>query len=226
MNVPTVLETTRWRSRSAAGLFALLSALPSACVFDSSKQCGPHEIMYGNNLRCVCDATSAPTATGCSPCGEHELPGATGCVCQAGYSRPSAAAACIETPMGIGIACDASTPCPDPAFSHCQSVGGGSGYCTTTDCTGPQDCTAGYACDMTGSASYCRRPPLGAGMTCTSDADCAGTEATACDSVMSHTCLVQGCSLVSDDCFSGTACCDLSKFGAPQPLCLPEGACP
>lgn len=224
MNVSSVLDPAR--SRSAAALFALLGALPSACVYDSSEPCGPHQVMYGDKLRCVCDATSAPTPTGCTPCGAHEVPGATSCVCEAGYSRPSADAACAETPTGLGTACDATTPCADPAFSHCQIVDGGSGYCTTIDCTGPEDCTGGYACDTTGSPSFCRRPPVGAGMSCTSNADCEGTEATSCDTFMSHTCLVQGCSLTPDNCFSGTACCDLSKFGAPQPLCLPEGACP
>jgi hypothetical protein len=41
-----------------------------------------------------------------------------------------------------------------------------------------------------------------------------------------HQCLVQGCSLTSNDCFEGRTCCDLSKVGMPEPLCLPQGACP
>jgi hypothetical protein len=32
--------------------------------------------------------------------------------------------------------------------------------------------------------------------------------------------------LMPNDCFQGYACCDLSMFGMPQPLCLPQGACP
>jgi hypothetical protein len=60
---------------------------------------------------------------------------------------------------------------------------------------------------------------------CTSEADCAGTEATYCDIFVSRSCLVQGCSLDPDNCFEGWECCDLSAFGIPMPLCLPLGAC-
>jgi hypothetical protein len=31
--------------------------------------------------------------------------------------------------------------------------------------------------------------------------------------------------LSSDNCFSGTECCDLSAFGIAMPVCIPAGAC-
>jgi hypothetical protein len=37
--------------------------------------------------------------------------------------------------------------------------------------------------------------------------------------------LVQGCTLMPDNCFVGTECCDLSSFGIAQPLCIAEGQC-
>ena len=50
-------------------------------------------------------------------------------------------------------------------------------------------------------------------------------EATYCDTFKSHSCLVQGCSLTPNNCFSGWECCDLSAFGVPQPICVAQGAC-
>jgi hypothetical protein len=72
----------------------------------------------------------------------------------------------------------------------------------------------------------CRRPPVGLNKSCTSNDDCAGTEATYCDTFVAHACIVQGCSVTPNNCFSGYQCCDLTTFGVPQPICVPTGACP
>lgn len=66
--------------------------------------------------------------------------------------------------------------------------------------------------------------PMGLGMSCSSNDDCADTEATFCDTFMSHTCQVQGCSLDPNDCYEGAACCDFSAYGLGT-LCVP-GGCP
>ena len=216
--------TSRPKARYWAGLLAVLGALTSACVYDASDRCGPHQVMY-KDQSCVCDASSAPTATGCVVCSADEVPGATGCTCKPGYSRPQADAACELAPIGLGAPCDANTPCADAEFDNCETGADGKGYCTDTGCSSSADCSGGYACDTQPSPSVCRRPPLGLGMSCTANADCADTEATYCDSFQSHSCLVQGCSLSLDDCFSGWECCDLSAFGVPQPLCVAQGAC-
>ncbi|HKO51129.1 MAG TPA: hypothetical protein VJV79_25645 [Polyangiaceae bacterium] len=197
MNLPQVgVVPPRWKYRHAAALFALLGALPSACVYDSKDRCGPHQVMY-EDLRCVCDATSTMNAAG----------------------------VCEPAVVGLGAACDASTPCGDPEFNYCEAGADGKGYCTKTGCASPEECKDGYACDASVTPSVCRRPPAGLGMSCTADVDCAGTEATYCDTFQSHSCLVQGCSLTPDNCFVGWECCDLSSFGVPQPLCIPQGAC-
>ena len=69
---------------------------------------------------------------------------------------------------------------------------GGAGYCTNVGCAA-NECMGGYACDTVAMPTYCARPPDGAGKSCASDADCAGTEATWCDIYQSHVCYVQGC---------------------------------
>jgi hypothetical protein len=115
-------------------------------------------------------------------------------------------------------------PCTDATYNFCATSPSGEGYCTTSGCTGG-DCTGGYACDLGATPSYCKRPPKGLSMSCTSNADCAGTEATYCDMYQSHSCLVEGCTVSPDSCFEGWDCCDLSAFGVPMPVCIPQGAC-
>jgi hypothetical protein len=213
----------RSRSRSVAALFAFLGALPSACVYDESERCGAHQVFQ--DRRCICDTESAWTETGCVTCGADEVPGATGCMCKSGYSKPQADGVCEPIPMGLGSACETSTQCAQEKFDHCEVGLDGKGYCTNTDCSSPEDCSGGYACDMDVTPSICRRPPLGSGQSCSTPADCAGTEATYCDAFLTHRCLVEGCSLSPNDCFSGTECCDLSAFGVAQPVCVAQGGC-
>jgi hypothetical protein len=197
----------------------------AGCVYDSSERCDEGQVQF-DELRCVCPEGSVPRADGCVACGENEVAGASGCACADGYSRTSDQAPCEANMTGQGDACSAEVPCPDAAYPHCEASVGQSGYCTTTGCTSSADCSGGYACDSAASPSICKRPPLGAGRACASAADCAGTEATFCDAVVTHTCRVEGCSLSPDDCFEGTECCDLSVFGVPQPICVDQGGCP
>jgi hypothetical protein len=209
-----------------AVLWGSLVAAPLACTYDPDEPCGPNEEMYGDGLRCLCVAGAALTPTGCVMCGANEVAGATACECVPGYNRPGGGGACEEDPMtGQGAACDDVTPCPDTLAGHCQADASGSGYCTTTGCT-ETPCVGGYACDESASPSICVRPPLGQSMSCSSDTDCAGTEATFCDTVKSNSCLVRGCSVSPDDCFIGWSCCDLSSLGLRETICVPDGNCP
>lgn len=193
-----------------------------ACVYDSNNPCGDGGFeVYGDNQRCVCPEGAVLTATGCIECGEHEVATATSCECETGYSRPGPGEPCEEA-AGLGAECDPASPeCGSP-YTHCEPAGD-SGYCTTDGCGSSDDCDGGYACDA--DSTVCKRPPLGLGTSCSTPEDCAGTEATFCDTFMTMTCQVQGCSLDPDDCFEGYECCDLSMFGLPEPLCVPTGAC-
>ena len=203
----------------AAGIVAL------ACTFDPDDRCGPNQTTYGDNRRCICVEGTALTANGCVACGPHEIPGASGCACELGYTRPTATGACVAAPAALGAPCDAQNACSDATYSRCESSPAGD-YCTNVGCGSSNDCQSGYACDREASPGVCRRPPLGQGKPCTVAADCADGEATFCESFQSHQCLVPGCSASPNDCFEGWACCDLSAFGLPAPVCVPEGACP
>lgn len=206
------------------GIGIVSSAAPS-CVYEADDACGPHQVLDTVYLRCVCAEGFAFTPEGCVACAENELPGAQGCSCVEGFARPRPESPCEPVPAGIGEPCGDASPCTDPTHAYCAQSLDGSGYCTKTGCSGSDDCEAGYACDSSVAPSFCRRPPVGQGQPCTSSEDCAGTEATYCDSFNSRSCLVEGCSLSANDCFAGWVCCDLSRFNVPQPICL-QGACP
>jgi hypothetical protein len=163
-------------------------------------------------------------ATGCVPCAEHEVPGTDGCVCEAGYSRSLDNMSCEPAPEALGTDCGPNAPCMDSTFNHCQPTTEGGGYCTNTGCADSDECSGGYACDSSVTPPICRRPPIGLGKPCDSAEDCAGGEATFCDTFQSHQCMVSNCTFEPDNCFPGWTCTDLSGFGMPIPLCLPEGA--
>jgi hypothetical protein len=205
----------------AAGILLLCR-----CVYDPDDRCDPGQVFNGS--ACVCPAGAVMQGGGlCVACGANEAPSGNSCECATGFSRPSADAACAPNPANVGTACDTtSTPCTDPVYGYCQVVAGTSGYCTIAGCASSQECTAGYQCDTSGSPSYCRRPPSGLDAPCTSSTDCAGFDATFCDTYSSRQCYVQGCTMSPDNCFPGYACCDLSSLGFASTLCLPEGSCP
>jgi hypothetical protein len=194
----------------------------SACTFDPDDRCDPHQIISSGI--CVCAEGYASTADGCVACGEHEIPGSGGCVCEEGFARSTESSACEPVPVAQGAACDDAAPCADTVFDYCHRDTGESGYCTQLGCATSSDCAGGYACDTSADPSVCLRPPLGLGKTCSSAADCADGEATFCESFQTRTCQVQGCSVTGDDCFVGYTCADLSSYGLPITLCVPEGS--
>jgi hypothetical protein len=146
------------------------------------------------------------------------------CQCVEGYARTGAGGACEPIPAELGAECDSeSAPCPSSEFPHCEVTDGTSGYCTIENCESTADCPGAYRCQIDADRSYCRRPPLGLNETCKSDADCAGGEATFCETLQAFVCLVP-CSN-DDECITGDVCCDVSAFGAGI-FCAPRDACP
>jgi hypothetical protein len=194
-------------------------------VYDADHRCGANQVLAIDGRHCACVVGSVATEHGCQLCGNNEVPGEGKCDCVTGYSRPTPEAACVLIPTGLGVACDTvDAPCADVNFPACHPTGGTTGYCTSLGCVSHVDCLSGYACDTTATPTYCKRPPTGTGRSCQSNADCAGTEATFCDLMISRQCLVQGCTTTPDSCFPGTECCDLTTLGMPA-LCVKEGAC-
>ncbi len=189
-----------------------------ACVLDTDDLCGPNQVIWGDDDRCVCAEGMGYTPQGCVPCGSNEISSPAGCVCNAGYARPAAGQACEE--VQIGAPCTADAECSNPLYTHCQVTPFG-GYCTAAGCASSAECTSGYACDTGASPSYCKRPPVGAGVACALPEDCAGTEALFCDTFVSLSCLVQDCDDAANPCFEGTECC---PFGGVN-ICIPAGAC-
>lgn len=197
------------------------SVLPTACVYDPDQRCGPHQ-RYLEPDRCECIDGYVPAEEGCEPCGEHERESNGACVCEAGYARPSDAAPCEEVPDLLGLACDSdAAPCPAGPYELCHAVDGTSGYCTSA-CSDDADCDGGYRCQGSGSDAFCRRPPVGFGEKCQSDADCAEGEATYCDTIQSNLCLVRCSAGNTDVCFVGESCCNFVIF---EPICTPSAAC-
>jgi len=206
-------------------LTALLGAT-AGCVYDPNQRCDENEVLSSDGRQCTCVPGAVMTAHGCTLCAANEVPGNGTCDCAPGYSRPTPNATCQVTPSALGTVCDTlNAPCADPTYSTCHVTSGNTGYCTNA-CATAADCAGGYACETSTPPAFCRRPPVGAGKPCQSSAECAGTEATYCDVMLTHQCLVQGCQVAPDDCFSGSACCDLSTFGIPQPICVQPGTCP
>jgi hypothetical protein len=241
------------RKRPRALRWMVVSLLAPGCVLDSDDLCGPNQVIWGDDELCICAEGFAYTPTGCVPCGTNETASASGCVCAAGYARASASEACVlcgehavASPTGCicepgfgrsgpdaactelaaggaGDSCAGDVECTSSEYPHCQLRATGGGYCTNTGCTTDAQCADGFRCVTSASPTVCRLPPDGAGRPCTAPADCAGSEATYCDTFMSNSCLVQNCSLEPNDCFPGMECCDVG-FGL-LPICIPAGAC-
>lgn len=219
--------------RPAAGWLALWLGFCGAvaaqgCLVDLDHRCGENQHYDDSAEVCLCDGDFAPKDDGCVRCGENEVGSADGCVCAEGFSRPSADAAC-EAAASLGEPCATDDDCGD-GYDHC-ALGEGSqdGYCTSADCTTAADCPTDYGCNTRQSPSFCERPPQGLGTACEASADCAGFEASYCESVSAHACLVNDCAPDPDKCHGDWVCCDIGLLS--QSLCIPpseleDGNCP
>jgi hypothetical protein len=73
--------------------------------------------------------------------------------------------------------------------------------------------------------------PTGVGESCKTDADCAKYDATYCEALSLHVCLVDKCAKGENACGADTGCCDYSALLAGFSLCIPNdqldnGNCP
>lgn len=226
-------------SGSSAARFGLALALcglavlgvAAGCVYDGSDRCSANQVFTDGTCVCASGFGFDAGAGACVVCGEHEEVVSGVCTCTSGWVRDAASKQCVPDFPGLGDACAATTACTYAEFPACHVPASGKGYCTTEACASDDDCRGGYRCDLTGATSYCRRPTIGEGTTCTSDADCASFEAVWCAiGVTPRACAQRDCTLDSTaDCFVGEICCDMAAyaaFGVPATLCTPPTACP
>jgi hypothetical protein len=193
--------------------------LLQGCVYDPDEPCGPHQESIGFDS-CACVDGYVLGDAGCEPCGEHERSSHGECVCVDGFARAAAGEACSPIPAELGATCHTDDDCGDSPFPTCHVTEAGDGYCTKL-CTSDDDCEGGYRCHDAGDESYCRRPPTGYGDACQSNDDCSG-EASFCETLQSHLCLVPCSAGKTEVCFEGEVCCDFVFF---EPICVPADAC-
>jgi hypothetical protein len=195
----------------------LVIAATSGCVYDANDRCGEN-MTYDTTLEaCLCTDHAVVSGLGCKLCASDEVVIAGACGCARGSAK-NADSIC-ERITGLGDSCESASDCTNPAFSYCAPGVAGS-TCTST-CTDDTGCGDAYTCATWEPQPYCREF-VGLGASCTSSADCAGTDAMFCDTYQSHTCIVAGCSLDESECPRGTMCCDFSQYGLGT-LCA--GAC-
>jgi len=206
-------------------------SLGPSCILDDNR-CDANQVALTGDLtvcECVPGSIKDPRGYGCTLCGANEVVKDNKCVCDDGYARATADAACEESMLGAS--CSADNPCPS-AFPHCAIGSAGAGYCTTLGCTGAADCVEGWTCVEAEPMNYCGKPPTGQGTPCTTSADCEGFEASYCEAVESKTCLVPNCATGESTCFADYSCCDIMmKISSIPSLCVPpaaltNGVCP
>lgn len=215
-----------WR-REAFGLVSVIAFAAVSACYNKDNPCGDHFVLSPSGKSCVCGEGAVYIDGRCLSCAEDEVPTSQGCVCPEGQEKNNQG---ICTELKIGAACTNDDACSQP-FDRCYLPGG---YCTSHGCGNSDECPGQYACmelpassgeggAFSQSTTFCRRPPIGLGQSCSDQVDCLGTEATYCE--VFGTCAVQGCRFDPDDCFEGYDCCDLGAYGVPEPLCVPEGYC-
>jgi len=194
--------------------------MAGGCVYNSNERCGPAMRLDATLDVCVCDDNAVITGLGCTPCAADEIVVAGACACPSGSAK-NAVNTC-EIVRGLGDACATSSECTNATYGYCAPATAGStaNTCTST-CITDVDCGATYTCATWEARPYCRAFS-GLAKSCSSQADCAGTDATFCESTQTHRCMVAGCSLTTDDCPRDTTCCDFSSYGLGT-LCA--GAC-
>jgi hypothetical protein len=214
-----------WARRHGFAGFLLTLALLPSCLVDPERRCGAHPVLQGE--LCACETGYGLTGNQCLACGEHEVGSLSGCECAPGFGRTDPTLPCTATDA-LGQACSADSGCSDALFDYCASADQ-NGYCTRPDCQSSADCSNDYSCNTRGARSFCQRPPTGFGTACQSTADCAGFEASYCEALSSHSCLLNGCKADPSECPGDWSCCDIALLG--QALCLPaselsNGQCP
>jgi hypothetical protein len=195
---PRALGGARGWTRVSGQLAVALTALLSACIYDTDNRCGPNQVL------------------------ESEF-----CVCAEGFKLMQTECVKVEVPpppppSGPGAVCDpTSNPCTDAIYATCQQALNGDRYCTSSGCKDTSECPETYRCITSGATSYCRRPYLGQNASCRSQADCAAYDANVCGTLLSK-CLVKDCP--TNPCDPDFTCFDPSMYTPGVPMLCVERA--
>ena len=221
-----------WKLVCVAWLSLLaIGGVTAGCIIGGDK-CDAHQVHHSGNYDiCVCEPNAVLNASGvgCTPCGEQEEIVSGACSCKAGFVK-GADGTCMASE--IGASCTAAAACMTAAFPYCALGKDPTGYCTSQGCSVNADCPAGWSCEAAAGTHYCHRPPTGLGTACKSSDDCSAFDASYCETLQSHTCILQGCAVSTVACPNEWGCCDFSALlGAPLSVCyapamLVAGACP
>ncbi len=136
------------------------------------------------------------------------------CVCRKGFVQ--SVGGCVEvlaTPSGADETEPDEETDPEETASDTMATDAedpDASDATVTDESGTDD-----------SETDTEETPSGLGMSCASAADCAGLDATFCDTFLAKICLVEGCEIGGDPCPVGYDCQDLSMIGAAGNVCVP-----
>lgn len=207
------------------------AAINGGCILDHNR-CDAHQVeLHGAYAVCVCaeGAVANANGVGCTPCAENEVVQNGACACAPGSAKATPDAGCTKSELGA--ACNAAQPCSS-AYPYCVSTGTADGYCSLQNCTSNADCPVGFSCEKAAGTRYCHRPPTGLGAACGASADCAAFDANYCETLQSHTCILQGCATGAVACPNEWACCDYSALlGSPLSICSApasqvDGNCP
>jgi hypothetical protein len=222
---PTERQRSLSRWQKAALLPTIALAL-SSCIYDSDKRCGGGQVVYtGGMERCVCDANSAWTQSGCVTCGADEVPGPAGCTCKEGYGRSAPTAACSA--CGQNETANATGACGcKPGFGRIDpnTACAACGENEITGATGACECTVGYGRTSPQEACAPLSPALG--KSCDTQSEpCTDTQFNYCHAASGTQgyCTTQGCT-TSDDCVGGYTCeVSASPTYCGQPATTPVG---
>ncbi len=206
----------------AVGGMACIGVLSTSCLVDDDNLCGERWV-EADDGSCVCPDDSIVVDGECRRCGSHEEPRDNACVCEEGYARSDDGDCAPEAPAAEGCAggdCDEGASNSEAGATDAE-LGG-------AECSSSAECEDDELCDVYSSRA-CVPWPDGYGSPCSSDDDCAGTEAEYCELFSSQTCQIDGCKELNGTCPGDLACCDFAILG--RSLCIPmdqlqDGACP
>lgn len=215
-----------------AGFFLLQATGSGAagCLLEDER-CGPYQVeqRQDNVALCVCADNAVPREDNhaCTPCAEHEIAQGGSCVCETGFVRTAIDQPCEQS--AIGAECGDGQECPD-AYPYCFTSSAPVGYCTSAGCEHNSDCPGNWTCEREGSERICEPLPSGLNQHCTTDDDCAGSEATFCERFQTNTCMQQNCATGATRCPNEWGCCDYTRLlGVSlclQPDQVSAGECP